>query len=139
MVRRRTADADAGRARMKLPNHAHTSRPWRIHEVTPDFRVEDVWALPTPGGPDDFPRLVDMLASGGLSPGSSGAAVLFAIRWRIGEALGWDGPDAGVGSRVTTLRDRLPPDLRAASGPHLGRLPFTSLYLLDDEFAAEVA
>ena len=23
-----------------------------------DFRLEDVWALPTPGGPDDFPRLV---------------------------------------------------------------------------------
>jgi hypothetical protein len=29
---------------MKLPNTAHTSRPWRIHELTPDFRVEDVWA-----------------------------------------------------------------------------------------------
>lgn len=43
---------------MKLPNTAHTSRPWRIHEITPDFRLEDVWALPTPGGPEDFPRLV---------------------------------------------------------------------------------
>lgn len=32
---------------MKLPNSAHTSRPCRIHEVTPGFRVEDVWALPT--------------------------------------------------------------------------------------------
>lgn len=39
---------------MKLPDTAHTSRPWRIHEVAPDFEVEDVWALPTPGGPDDF-------------------------------------------------------------------------------------
>ena len=43
---------------MRLPNTAHTSRPWRIHELTRDFRLEDVWALPTPGGPDDFPRLV---------------------------------------------------------------------------------
>ena len=43
---------------MRLPNTAHTSRPWRIHELTGDFRLEDVWALPTPGGPDDFPRLV---------------------------------------------------------------------------------
>jgi hypothetical protein len=43
---------------MRLPNTAHTSRPWRIHEFTRDFRLEDVWALPTPGGPDDFPRLV---------------------------------------------------------------------------------
>jgi hypothetical protein len=40
---------------MKLPNTTHTSRPWRIHELTRDFRLEDVWALPTPGGPDDFP------------------------------------------------------------------------------------
>src|SRR5918995_1857264 len=29
---------------MRLPNTAHTSRPWRIHELTPDFRLEDVWA-----------------------------------------------------------------------------------------------
>ena len=49
---------------MRLPNAAHTSRPWRIHELTRDFRLEDVWALPTPGGPDDFPRLVQMIASG---------------------------------------------------------------------------
>ena len=27
---------------MRLPNSAHTSRPWRIHELTPDFRLEDV-------------------------------------------------------------------------------------------------
>ena len=33
---------------MRLPNTAQTSRPWRIHELTQDFRLEDVWALPTP-------------------------------------------------------------------------------------------
>ena len=26
----------------------------RIHEIAKDFRVLDVWALPTPGGQDDF-------------------------------------------------------------------------------------
>ena len=54
---------DGGR-RMRLPNTAHTFRPWRIHEFTRDFRLEDVWALPTPGGPDDFPRLVRQMSSG---------------------------------------------------------------------------
>jgi hypothetical protein len=49
---------------MRLPNTAHTSRPWRIHEIARDFRLEDVWALPTPGGPDDFPRLVRQIAAG---------------------------------------------------------------------------
>lgn len=41
---------------------------------------------------------------------------------------------------MPTLRDRLPVDLRnAPSGPDFDALPFTSLYLTDDEFAAEIA
>ena len=126
---------------MKLPDTEHTSRPWRIHELTDDFRLEDVWALPTPGGPDDFPRLVELMASFDVSQGSSGAVrMLFAIRWKLGGLLGWDGPAAGLGSRVPTLRDRLPADLRdAPSGPDSDALPFTSLYLIEDEWAAEIA
>ena len=110
---------------MRLPNSAHTSRPWRIHELTRDFRLEDVWELPTPGGPDDFPRLVQVIASRDPSQSSSRAArTLFAIRWKLGELLGWDGPDAGLGSRVPTLRDRLPADLRdAPPGPDFDALP----------------
>jgi hypothetical protein len=126
---------------MRLPNTAHTSHPWRIHDLTRDFRLEDVWALPTPGGPDDFPRLVHLAASGDPESDSSGPArTLWAIRWKLGELLGWDAPDAGLGSRVATLRDRLPADLREApSGPDFDSLPFRSLYLLDDEWAAEIA
>jgi hypothetical protein len=126
---------------MRLPDSAHTSRPWRIHELTPDFQLEDVWALPTPGGPDDFPRLVQLTTSLDPSQSSSLAVrALFAIRWKLGELLGWDGTDSGIGSRVETLRDRLPEDLRdAGSGPDFDPLPFTPLYLLEDEFAAEVA
>ena len=126
---------------MRLPDSAHSSRPWRIHELTRDFRLEDVWALPTPGGPDDFPRLVALMASFDPSESSSGAVrALFAIRWKIGELLGWDGSEAGLGSRVPTLSDRLPADLRDAPfAPDSDALPFTSLYLLDDEWAAEIA
>jgi len=126
---------------MSLPNTAHTSRPWRIHELTADFRLEDVWALPARGGPDDFPRLVQLMASDDPSQGSSRVArTLWAIRWKVGELLGWDGPHAGLGSRARTLRDRLPVDLRdGPSGPDFDALPFTSLYLTDDEFAAEIA
>jgi hypothetical protein len=125
---------------MRLPNTAHTSRPWRIHELTRDFRLEDVWALPTPGGPDDFGRLVQLMASSDPSQGSSRAArTLWAIRWKAGELLGWDGPGAGHGTQRQTLRDRLPADLRdAPSGPDFRALPFTSLYLAGDEWAAEV-
>jgi hypothetical protein len=128
-------------AAMRLPNSEHTSRPWRIHELTRDFRLEDVWALPTPGGPDDFPRLVQGIASADPSHRPSRAVrTLWAIRWKAGALLGWDGQDAGLGSRVPTLRDRLPADLRyAQSGPGFDALPFTSLYLIEDEFAAEIA
>jgi Protein of unknown function (DUF2867) len=126
---------------MRLPGTAHTSRPWRIHEVTRDFRLEDVWELPGTGGPDDFPRLVQRFASGDPSQDPSRAVrALFAIRWKFGELLGWDRPDAGLGSRVPTLRGRLPVDLREApSGPDFDVLPFSPLYLLDDEWAAEAA
>lgn len=126
---------------MRLPSSAHTSRPWRIHELTRDFRLEDVWELPGSGGPDDFPRLVQGFASGDPSKSPSCAVrTLFAIRWKVGELLGWDGPNAGIGSRVPTLRDRLPVDLREApSGPDFDALPFSSLYLLEDEWAAEIA
>ena len=119
----------------------HTSRPWRIHELTRDFQLEDVWALPTPGGPHDFPLLVQGIAASDPAQGRSRAVrALFAIRWKVGELLGWDDPDTGIGSRVPTLRDRLPADLRdAPTGPDSDTLPFTSVYLLDDEWAAEIA
>jgi hypothetical protein len=125
---------------MRRPNTEHTSRPWRIHELTRDFHLDDVWELPTPGGPHDFPRLVQVFASSDPSRQPLVVRTLFAIRWKVGELLGWDKPDAGRGSEGATLRDRLPEDLRdGPSGPEFGALPFTSLYMTDHEFAAEIA
>jgi hypothetical protein len=126
---------------MRLSKAAHTSRPWRIHQIAADFELEDVWALPTPGGPDDFPRLVEMAAALDAANASSALVrALFALRWKIGELLGWDDSHAGGGARVPTLRDRLPDELReGAALPAFDALPFTPLYLLDDEFAAEAA
>ena len=141
---------------MKLPNNAHTSRPWRIHEIAPDFRLEDVWALPTPGRADEFPRLVrlvtaddpDALDAQGryVGNGAHGMAsrvsrALFELRWKLGELFGWEDSDAGVGCRVATLRDRLPADLRhdpPAPDPAPG-VPMIALYLTEDEWAAELA
>ncbi len=127
-------------ATMRLPNTVHTSRPWRIHEIVPDFRLEDVWALPTPGAADEFPILVEGFASADPSQTLPHAArALWSLRWKLGDLFGLDEPDSGVKSRVRTLRERLPDDLRAAAGPDFETLPFTSLYLTDDEFAAEIA
>jgi hypothetical protein len=124
---------------MRLPNSAHTSRPWRIHELTPDFRLEDVWALPTVGGRDDFSRLVELISSSDPSRSSSAAVrTLFAIRWTIGGLLGWDGRGAGDGSPRSTLRNLVPADLRQSSSPSFEALPFTPLYWIEDEWAAEI-
>ena len=123
----------------RLPDSAHTSRPWRIHR-SPRLPPEDVWALATPGAPMTRSS-VGGFASGDPSHDDSRLVrILFALRWKVGELLGWDRPDAGVGSRVPTLRDRLPADLLdGPSGPSFDALPFRPLYLLDDEWAAEIA
>ncbi|MCU1647313.1 MAG: hypothetical protein JWN03_7588 [Nocardia sp.] len=124
----------------RLPKSAHTARPWRIHEIANDFRVEDVWALPTPGSAGDFPRLVQAFAEGNSAEQSVVVRALFAVRWKLGELFGWDQPDSGVGTRVHTLRDRLPTDLRDASpGPNPQTIPFTSVYLTADEWVSESA
>jgi Protein of unknown function (DUF2867) len=125
-----------------VSNCTHRARPWRVHEITRGFRLEDVWALVTPGAEaGDFPLLVEGLAAGDPAEGPSRAArALWALRWKLGELFGWDEPETGLGARVGSLRDRLPEDLREASpGTQLKKLPLDSLYQLDDEWAAEIA
>jgi Protein of unknown function (DUF2867) len=136
---------------MRFPHSAHSSRPWRVHEFTQDFELEDVWKLPTPGGPDDLTRLVQWFAS---DKGDDGLPVviraLFALRWKVGKLFGWDGSDSGIGERVHSLRERLPADLlEAPRGPDLRAVPgraelegapvFSSVYLTHDEWVAEIA
>ena len=124
---------------MRLPNAAHESRPWRIRQIVPDFKLEDVWALPTPGGPDELPRLVSLIATNDF-PARAPLVVrrLWRARRVLGDVLGWDGADNGVGLGRRSLRARLPHDLRdAPAGPDVG--PFSSIYLVGDEWAAEIA
>jgi hypothetical protein len=137
-----------GGPRMKLPKSAHTARPWRVHEITRDFKLEDVWELPTPGGPDDLARLVQQFTSPGEEPLLLRA--LFALRWKLGDLFGWDKPGSGVGERVRSLRERLPADLlEAPRGPDVRAVPgreaadgppiFCSVYQTHDEWAAELS
>jgi hypothetical protein len=122
---------------MKLPNGAHFSRPWRIHDLTRDFRLEDVWALPTPGGPDDFPRLIQMVASfDETRQRFSLVGLLFAIREALGRVFGWD--EAVEDPTRPSLRQRLPADLRESPSSVNPAMGFTPLYQLDDEWAAEL-
>jgi hypothetical protein len=121
-----------------LDTAEHAARPWRIHEIAKDFHVLDVWALPTPGGPDDFPHLVRLMATFDPAETSPVVRALFSIRWTLGRVFGLDGQDSGLGTRVASLRDRLPTDLTETPTDFDTHL-FTPLYVTDDEFAMEIA
>ena len=122
---------------MKLPNSAHFSRPWRIHDLTRDFRLEDVWALPTPGGPDDFPRLIELVASfDETRKRFSVVGSLFAIREVLGQVFGWD--ERVDDPARPSLRERLPADLRDSPSTVHPAMGFTPLYQTADEWAAEL-
>ncbi len=141
-----TAPVPAGR----LPKAAHESQPWRIHEIVPDFALEDVWALPVHGGAGDFDRLLALGTS--LDPGHADSLAARFL-WRVRDRLGaWfdlgriTQPDDGgtalpiPGTDETSLADRLPDDLRDATWDHdFGSLPFRPLFRTDTEAAAEVS
>jgi hypothetical protein len=127
---------------MRIAVTEHTDRPWRIHALTPDFQIEDVWSYRTPGaGPDDFPAMLDALrAAGGLNENPAIVRFLFAVRWKLGALFGWDRPRQGLAGRVESLCDRLPEDLRQdAAGEAVPHTPFTMVYELSDECAIELA
>jgi len=121
----------------KLPDSAHYSQPWRIHEIAPEFRLEDVWALPAAGAREDFPRLIRLLSTPGTAESSSLLTrLLFAVRRVLGRWLRWD--DAVGDTDATSLRHRLPDDLRDRRSTAADTGPFTTLYETDDEWAAEL-
>ncbi|MFJ5230986.1 DUF2867 domain-containing protein [Kitasatospora sp. NPDC088391] len=126
----------------RLSTAAFTGQPWRVHAIAGDFAVEDVWSFRTPGaGPDDFPVMVEALrTAGGIDNQPAVARFLFAVRRRLGALLGWDDPAQGAGTRVASLRDRLPADLRdAPRGTDDDSLPLKAVYELHDESARELA
>lgn len=139
----------------RIPNSEQEAQPWRIHEIVPDFTLEDVWALPAEGGPEEFPALLEL--AGSLDPSHSDSRATRAL-WRLRDLLGrWfdlgrievdaaSEPEPPVGelpipgTAATTLADRLPADLRATAGDaDFGSLPFSPLYRTDREAAAELS
>lgn len=105
----------------RVPNSAHESGSWRIHEVVPGFRLEDVWALPVEGAAEDFPRLLEIVGS--LDPAHSDSAATRFL-WQLRDRLGaWF--DLG---RVSV-----------EEGGEFGSLPFSPLYRTDREAAAEIS
>ncbi|MFJ5834679.1 DUF2867 domain-containing protein [Streptomyces sp. NPDC093089] len=126
----------------RLPDAVHADRPWRIHEITRGFTLEDVWAVRIPdAGPDDLPTmLAAMQTAAGRTKEPLPTRFLFAVRWKLGGLFGWDTPASGTGAHGTLLRDHLPSDLgEATGGSDAGLAPLTSVYELDNECVLELA
>ena len=123
---------------MKISRTAHSDQPWRIHEFTGDFRIEDVWSFRTPGaGPDDFPI---MHAATQTFDGPRAVRFLFAVREKLGAVLGWDKPKTSLGKRVQPLHERLPGDLsETVDVSDTSVAPFTPVYVLHNESVRELA
>lgn len=137
---------------MRVPNQTQVSQPWRIHEVVPDFTLEDVWVLPgISGDATDFTRALELMTT---SDPAHSAGLPARFLWRARDLLGrWfdlggisaarDSAEPGLpipGTAETSLAGRLPADLAGTTGDvRFDRLPFVPLYRLADEFAAEIS
>lgn len=124
---------------MRLPDTEHTSRPWRIHEIVPDFEVEDVWAFSTPGaGRDDFSVMLEALIDGGLDNQSlpSSVPVRDQVETRSPPRLGRSRAEHRVTRPIT---ERTAARRQPSTGTAVPSTPFTTLYELGTESAYEMA
>jgi hypothetical protein len=138
------------RDEMKRLKVEHERSPLRVHELVPDFLLEDVWALPVQGEAKDFEDFLDFLGS--IDPSQTEnrpARFLWNLRDRLGAWLDLgeisspaDQDGAGLpipGTDETSLRGRLPADLRGTTaGFDFESLPFIPLYRTDREAAGEI-
>ncbi len=137
---------------MKILEAEHECRPMWIHDLVPDFTLEDVWSLPMRGGSNEFPALLDLARS--FDPSmieSRPTRFLWNLRDLLGKwfDLGEISAPAGEngagdlsipGTSESSLRDRLPPDLLGTAADFsFGSLPFVPLYRTDREAAAEIS
>lgn len=128
---------------MRLRPAEHSSHPWRIAEIAPDFELIDAWALPVTARAEErgeLERLFSRIDPGGEG-GSRASALLFALRFKLGAWFGWDRERHTLpipGCRETSLRERLPADLRGADErSESGR--FRVVYRTPSEWAHELS
>src|SRR5690349_22808373 len=76
------------RDEMKRLKAEHERSPLRIHELVPDFTLEDVWALPVEGGAEDFDAFLEFIGSMDPTETENRAArFLWDLRDRLGAWL----------------------------------------------------
>jgi len=112
----------------------------RCHEFLRDVPLHDVWAIPLDdGGPARTINDVRaILFAGRRSPTNLAVRGLFALRWTIGRALGWDHErhDPPGASYLLRLAEADRSRSQVAPGARDG--PFRVLYVFGDEALNEL-
>lgn len=135
---------------MRIPNERHLAESLRVHELLPDFELEDVWELPeVVGGREEFDQVVAMSLA--ADPTSGGGNPVSRFLWWVRDLLGrWfglgeisDARNAGLpipGEDETSIVPRLPADLRGSvDGLRHEHVPFVPVYRTANEYAAEIS
>jgi hypothetical protein len=111
----------------------------RCHALLSDVPLHDVWAIPLEGGGPG--RTIHdaraILFGDRCRPPNYAFRGLFALRWALGRAFGWDDErhDPPGGSYVNRLAEADRSQSQVAPGTREG--PFRVLYVLGDEALSE--
>lgn len=128
----------------RLSPTEHSKHGWRVAEIAPDFTLIDAWALPASGTLEEFSDLCHLVLT--LEPGadedSPVSNALFALRGRLGVWFGWDGSGDTLpipGCAETSLKARLPDDLKQESETAVAAARFRPVFHTPTEWASEVS
>lgn len=111
----------------------------RCHALLSDVPLYDVWAIPlTGGGPGRSIEDARAILFGDPRPSNVAVRGLFALRWALGRAFGWDDErhDPPGVSYVHRLADADRAQSQVPPGTRDG--PFRVLYVLRDEALSEL-
>jgi hypothetical protein len=111
----------------------------RCHAFLSDVLLHDVWAIPLiGGGPGRGIQDARAILFGDRRPQSFAVRGLFALRWALGRAFGWDDErhDPPSGSYLNRLAEADRSQSQVAPGTREG--PFRVLYVLGEEALSEL-
>jgi hypothetical protein len=129
---------------VRLDIRHHTQRPWRVHDLLPDFIVDEVRAYPITADPaagEDFAMFCAMAGQGDAAP-KGAAGLLLAFRVLLGRIFGWDREDRVLpipGCTETSLRQRLPGAERDQVEEGADPFGFSLVYQADSERLLELS
>lgn len=127
---------------MRINEKDHLKYNWRVHELLPDFEIEDVWRFPIVLEDEEsltefrnqFKIMMDGLTQQGV------AGFLFKLRFFIGGLLGWDEVPPRDHLIPGSIRERYAKaeGLTFREMPEPGEAEFTPVYAYQKEALQEI-